>query len=368
MMTNNIALYFHIPFCIKKCDYCAFYSLENQKDEIKQEYYQALLRQIDFFETDKTVSTVYFGGGTPPILGVWRICGLIKAVKERFHISEDAEITVEVNPATVDLDDLKLLKEAGANRLSIGIQSSDDDVLKSIGRIHSFEQGRECIFNARKCGFENINADIIFALPDCGIESFEKSVTQIAETGVDHISAYSLQLEEGTPLFRRADSLVFPNEEQEEEQYEALCEILKSKGFEHYEISSFCKKGFESKHNMNYWAAGEYFGFGAGAHSFFECRRFSAKANVKDFIEKSRISLLAPTSFYESEPISPEEAEEERIMLGLRTNRGTLIPDGKKEIAERIAKMGFGCFDGERLILNSKGFRVSNAIIGMILS
>jgi len=268
----------------------------------------------------------------------------------------------------VDLDDLKLLKEAGANRLSIGIQSSDDDVLKSIGRIHSFEQGRECIFNARKCGFENINADIIFALPDCGIESFEKSVTQIAETGVDHISAYSLQLEEGTPLFRRADSLVFPNEEQEEEQYEALCEILKSKGFEHYEISSFCKKGFESKHNMNYWAAGEYFGFGAGAHSFFECRRFSAKANVKDFIEKSRISLLAPTSFYESEPISPEEAEEERIMLGLRTNRGTLIPDGKKEIAERIAKMGFGCFDGERLILNSKGFRVSNAIIGMILS
>ncbi len=367
MMTNNISLYFHIPFCIRKCDYCAFFSLENQKEEIKQEYYEALLRQIDFFETDKTVSTVYFGGGTPPILGIERLCGLIKHLNERLYISSNAEITVEVNPATVDLDGLKRLREAGANRLSIGIQSADDKILKSIGRIHDFRQGQECFQAARKAGFENISADIIFALPNCDLDSFEKSVICIAETGVDHISAYSLQLEEGTPLFKRADSLSFPNEDEEEAQYEALCRILKEKGFEHYEVSSFCKSGYESRHNMNYWTTGEYFGFGAGAHSYYCGRRFSAKANVFDYIEKSRVSLLAPTSFFENEPISPEEAEEERIMLGLRTNKGALIPEGKKAIAESICKMGFGSFDGEKLILNDKGFRVSNAIIGKIL-
>ncbi len=367
MMTNNISLYFHIPFCVKKCDYCAFYSLENQGEEIKQEYYNALIRQINFFETVKTVSTVYFGGGTPPILGIERLCGLIKAVKERFLISSDAEITVEVNPATVNFEDLIKLRKAGANRLSIGIQSADDKVLKSIGRIHNFEQGHQCIEMARKCGFDNISADIIFALPDCDIESFRKSVCAIAETGVDHISAYSLQLEEGTPLFMRADSLCFPDEDEEEAQYQALCDIMKIKDFVHYEVSSFCKDGFESKHNMNYWAAGEYFGFGAGAHSYYNGKRFSAKANVAEFIEKSYISLTAPTDFDQRELISQEEAEEERILLGLRTRRGALIPFNKRAIAQNIAEMGFGSFDGERLILNGKGFRVSNAIIGKIL-
>ncbi len=368
MMTNNISLYFHIPFCIKKCDYCAFYSLENQGDEIKQKYYEALIRQINLFETDKTVSTVYFGGGTPPILGIERLCGLIKAVKDRFEIGSDAEITVEVNPATVMFEDLRLLHQSGANRLSVGIQSADDDILKSIGRIHSFEQGRECIEMARKCGFENISADIIFALPNCGIECFEKSVISIAQTGVDHISAYSLQLEEETPLFKRAEKLCFPNEDEEEAQYDALCKILKEKGFEHYEISSFCKKSFESKHNLNYWATGEYFGFGAGAHSFYKGKRFSAKANVLDFIDNTNISLLAPTDFDACETLSQQEREEEKVLLGLRTNRGAIIPNSKRDIAKNITEMGFGSFDGERLILNSKGFRVSNAIIGKILS
>ncbi len=367
MMTNNISLYFHIPFCIRKCDYCAFFSETNQSEETKQEYYEALLQQIDFFETDKTVSTVYFGGGTPPILKIERLCGLIKAFFEKFRLSQDAEITVEVNPATVNFEDLKELRKAGANRLSIGIQSADDRILKSIGRIHDFRQGQECIEAARKAGFENISADIIFALPDCDLESFEKSVVSIAETGVDHISAYSLQLEEGTPLFKRANELIFPDEDQEEAQYEALCRILKEKGFEHYEVSSYCKKGFESKHNMNYWATGEYFGFGAGAHSYFMGRRFSAKGDLKYFIEKSRDSLLAPTNFVECDVLSQEEIQEEKILLGLRTNRGAIIPESKIEVAKSFAKMGFGCFDGERLILNSKGFRVSNAIIGKIL-
>lgn len=367
MMTNNISLYFHIPFCVKKCDYCAFYSLPNQKDDIKQKYFEALSRQIDLFETEKSVSTVYFGGGTPPLLGIDRICKLIKKIKSKFTLIKDYELTVEINPGTVDKQDLEKLFNNGVNRLSIGIQSADDDVLKSIGRIHTFEQAKECIENARLVGFENISADVIFALPDQSLEQFTSGLNAIINTGVEHISAYSLQLEEGTPLFLRADKLIFPNEEQEEKQYDALCNILSRNDFEHYEISSFCKKGFESKHNTNYWLRGEYFGFGAGAHSFYEGKRFATKPDVMYYIQNTYGSVFAPTNFNESDFITPEEAIEEEIMLGLRTNKGAIIPQNAHKTAERIANLGYGSFKNGVLTLNSKGFRVSNEIISEIL-
>ncbi len=366
-MTNRISLYFHIPFCVKKCDYCAFYSLPAQKDDIKQAYFKALLNQIDRFETDKTVSTVYFGGGTPPLLGVDRICEIICALKDKFVFDKDIEITVEVNPETIDKNGFECLKRAGVNRISVGIQSADDGVLKNIGRIHTFETAKRCITDAKSAGLENISADIIFALPNQSNEVFEEGVLKIADLGVTHISAYSLQLEEGTPLYCRKDALEFPDEDCEEAQYDALCRILKGKGFEHYEISSFCKGGFESKHNMTYWARGEYFGFGAGAHSFFGGKRFFAVNDIEEFIRKSNISAFAPTNFDEVPFITEEEGEEERIMLGLRTNRGALIPENAKERAKRIAKMGFGSFEDGILRLNSRGFRVSNEIISEIL-
>lgn len=325
------------------------------------------MRQIDFFETDKTVSTVYFGGGTPPILGIERICGLIKALKAKFNLAEDCEITVEVNPAAIDREGLMALRKAGANRLSVGIQSAEEKVLALIGRIHSFAEAVECVNDAKEAGFENISGDIIFALPDQSLEGFKRGVEKIVDTGVNHISAYSLQLEEGTELYRRKDSFEFPDEDSEEAQYDALCRILKEKGFEHYEVSSFCRQGFESKHNLNYWANGEYFGFGAGAYSFFEGRRFSAEADLESFIEKSFISAFAPTDWEKQGEISRKEREEEAIMLGLRTNRGARIPEERFPVAERIAKMGYGKFENGILALNSKGFRVSNEIIAEIL-
>lgn len=366
-MTNRISLYFHIPFCVRKCDYCAFYSLPAQGDEIKHAYFQALIRQIDGFETDKTVSTLYFGGGTPPLLGIDRICLIIEKLKKKFDFDDNAEITAEVNPGTVEKADLLALRRAGVNRLSVGIQSADDGVLRFLGRIHSFEQAKKCISDAKEVGFKNVSADLIFALPNQDFDTFVKGVEQISDLGVTHISAYSLQLEEGTPLYCKRESLIFPDEEQEERQYDALCSILKCKGFEHYEISSFCKKGFESRHNGNYWSLGDYFGFGAGAHSFFEGRRFYAVADVNEFIEKSRISPFVPTNFETAEIISAEEAEEERVMLGLRTNRGALIPGKAFEKAKRIADLGFGSFEDGMLRLNSRGFRVSNEIISEIL-
>ncbi len=367
MMTNNISFYIHIPFCVKKCDYCAFYSLPSQTDDLKKEYFEALYRQISLFPTDRTVATVYFGGGTPPMLGAERLCKLISLINQRFELTDDCEITVEINPGTVVFEDLKALKEVGVNRLSVGIQSSDDDVLKSIGRIHTFSQAKECIENARAAGFENISADIIFALPYQSFEAFEKAVYDIMSTDVTHISAYSLQIEEGTPIYEKRDSLILPDEEGEERQYEALVDILTANGFTHYEISSFAKNGKRSRHNMNYWECSEYFGFGAAAHSFYNRRRFSAVADVSEYIKKSKISLFAPTDYEDSEVVSSEEAEEERIMLGLRTDKGAPVPEDKHSVAERISKLGFGKFENGVLILNSKGFRVSNEIIAQIV-
>ncbi len=366
-MTNNLSLYIHIPFCVKKCDYCAFYSLANQSEDIKQKYFEALIRQIGFFETDRPIGSVYFGGGTPPTLGVGRLCKLIDFISTRFKLTSDCEITVEVNPGTVDKSSLEALKSVGANRLSIGIQAADDAVLRSIGRIHSIEQAKQCVADARSVGFKNISADIIFALPNQTVETFTKGVYDVMSTDVDHISAYSLQLEEGTPLFERRQTLCFPDEESEERQYEALCRVLTENGFKHYEISSFCKDGFESRHNMNYWARGEYFGFGAGAHSFIFGKRFSALADVDEFIEKSCVSLLAPTDFDDAELISDGEAEEERVMLGLRTSRGAIVPQRSFDAAKKIAMLGYGTFENGILSLNSKGFRVSNEIIAEIL-
>ncbi|MBR5278549.1 MAG: radical SAM family heme chaperone HemW [Clostridia bacterium] len=366
-MTNNISLYFHIPFCVRKCDYCAFYSLPDQGDEIKQDYFKALQRQIDFFETDKTVSTVYFGGGTPPMLGIERLCGLILQIKSKFTLATDCEITVEVNPGTVDFYDLKRLKEAGVNRLSVGIQAANDGVLRAIGRIHSFEQAKNCILDARKAGFDNLSGDIIFALPNQSLEEFCRGVNDIIATGLDHISAYSLQIEEGTAIYKRQNELQLPDEDGEEAQYTALCGILAENGYEHYEISNFARRGKNSRHNGNYWDCGEYFGFGAAAHSYYNGKRFSGVCNVKEFIERSFVSALAPTDYDNAEYISAEEVEEERIMLGLRTSKGARIPESKHSVARRIADLGYGCFNDGVLTLNSKGFRVSNEIIGEIL-
>lgn len=366
-MTNNLSLYYHIPFCVKKCDYCAFYSLPNQDDSVKEEYFNALYRQTEFLKTDRTITSVYFGGGTPPLLKVDRLCKLINLIKSRFTMSENCEITVEVNPKTVDMFDLSMLKKAGANRISIGVQSSDDRILASIGRIHNFDDAVKCIKDARSVGFDNISADLIFALPDQTVDGFAQSVRDIMSTEVDHISAYSLQIEEGTPIYERRESLNFPDEESEESQYSALCEILTKNGFSHYEISSFARKGHESRHNLNYWARGEYFGFGAGAHSFYMGKRFSTPCDVMRYIELSGTSLFAPTDFDSALPITETEAEEERIMLGLRTNRGVLLPVHAHENARRIADLGYGTFKDGVLALNSKGFRVSNQVISMVL-
>ena len=366
-MTNKLSLYLHIPFCIRKCNYCAFYSLPNQSEEVKESYLEALLRQIAFFRTEREISSIYFGGGTPTYFGAERLCKLLTKLYERFDIADCCEITVEVNPATVDLSSLKMLKEAGFNRLSVGIQSANDNILSLLGRAHSFKDAEQCISDAALAGFENISADVIFALPNQTNSEFASGLEKILSLGVKHISAYSLQLEEGTPFYKNFADYSFPDEESEEAQYETLCKLIKNHGMKHYEISSFALDGYESRHNMNYWARGEYMGFGAAAHSFYNNKRFSAPNDINSFIEKSKIGAFAPTNYHEIEPIPPEEAEEERIMLSLRTALGAKIPEPKLETAKKIAELGHGSLENGVLTLNSRGFRVSNYIIGQLI-
>ena len=366
-MTNNLSLYIHIPFCIKKCDYCAFYSLPNQDDGIKQDYFEALKRQIGFFEPDRKISSVYFGGGTPPLIGLDRLCSLVEYIKSRFELVDGCEITVEINPKSIGFDGLTKLYSVGVNRLSIGVQSADNRVLKSIGRIHTFEDAKKTVFDARRAGFKNVSADLIFALPQQTNGEFYDSLRRFLELDVNHISAYSLQLEEGTPLFCRSGALVFPSEDEEEAQYAMICSLLKERGFNQYEVSAFCKAGFESLHNLNYWLMGEYFGFGAAAHSFYNKRRFSAEKDIMRFIATSGDSLFAPTDYDSADILTEQELEEERIMLGLRTKYGAKIHENAAATAQEIANLGYGSFENRILILNSRGFRVSNSIIAKIL-
>lgn len=368
MTTNkDLSLYFHIPFCVKKCEYCAFYSLPRAGEEIKALYFDAIKKQISFLPRERRIISVYFGGGTPPVLGVNRLCKLVESVVSGFRLSDNCEITVEINPGTAGAEELKSLRAAGFNRISLGIQSADDAVLTRLGRIHDYAAAEKCVAYARAAGFDNLSADVMFALPGQTAEGFLISLEKIVSLGPDHISAYSLQLEEETPFYSKRDLLDFPEEDVEEAQYGSLCGYLKSKGYEHYEVSSFAKPGFKARHNSVYWDMGEYFGLGAAAHSFFNGKRFYSPPDVNAYIKKAQEGLFAPTNYEEALVAGEDDMAEERLMLGLRTSAGATVPTLKKDAAERIARLGYGTFDGERLILNDKGFRVSNAIIAKLI-
>ncbi len=367
-MTNDaVSLYIHIPFCIKKCVYCAFTSLPEADEGLKQAYFEALCGQIKKFPSGTPIRTVYFGGGTPPVIGTRRLAAILELIAKRFSLPQGCEITAEVNPKSISGDGLRELYAAGFNRLSVGVQSADDDTLAKLGRVHGFADARLCIEQARDAGFGNISADMIFALPWNG-ERFRESLAGILSLETDHISAYSLQVEPGTPLYAAGAELQFPDEDAEEAEYGLICREAKAHGYEHYEISSYAKPGFRSRHNMNYWLGGDYFGFGAAAHSFYRGRRFSCTADVREYIEKAPAGLFAATDFGIAAELTDAQRAEEHIMLMLRTADGAEVPQTAYPAAKRIAALGYGTFSAGRLVLNEKGFRVSNEIIAEILA
>lgn len=361
---NNVSLYIHIPFCIKKCAYCAFFSVCRPPQELITKYFDALKAQLKLIPK-QTFSTVYLGGGTPTYAGSYLCADLLCFIDEHHFIDVDAEITVEANPDTVTASDFKVLRNAGFNRLSLGLQSANDNVLSAMGRTHTVNSFLKCYNSAMSSGIDNISVDMIFGLPKEFGDGFYDTVNTLYKIDPKHISAYSLSVESGTLLFKNRNRLTFPNEDEEDAQYSYICDSFSK--YEHYEISSFAKTGYKSRHNSAYWNLTPYIGIGAGAHSFFDGKRFSYPCDISEFIKNSYLPF-GNSDYNTAQPLTASELDEERIMLGLRTSEGAYLNNRQKNKAAISVRQGLAKFIGDRLILNERGYRVSNEIIAEILS
>ena len=291
---KKLGIYIHIPFCMKKCLYCDFYSIPAANEQLKNLYLEALMLHFDehiLQLAPYVIDSIYFGGGTPSLLSPEQLSMIIKKIRKNFYVSDKCEITLETNPGTVDRTKLAAFKKFGVNRLSIGIQSFFDSDLSVCGRIHNSRDNVKVMEDAVNAGFRNINADIMYGLPGQNLQNVLASIERAVNLGAVHISLYGLKVEEGTPFFamQSQDKLNLPDEDTESDMYFVSCNLLKQLGFKHYEISNFTKPGFESVHNLKYWNCDEYIGFGPSAHSFFSGKRFyyknSTSLYIKNFTE-----------------------------------------------------------------------------------
>lgn len=353
-------LYLHLPFCKKKCDYCAFCS-GNFSREKQEAYIDKLIGLIRHYGEKCTFHTVYIGGGTPSALPVSLWKKLLGALAERMDLFSLTEFTVELNPESTTRQLLQLLKMNGVNRLSFGVQSLNDAQLAAIGRLHDRQMAMDAISLAKKCGFHNIGADLIYGLPGQSVQSFEESLSILLETPITHLSCYNLQLEEGTPLFDRQQQHTFADEEEQLQMYERLICRTKAAGFEHYEISNFARSGYRALHNSGYWDGTDYIGLGIAAHSKLDNCRYSFTEDMDDFLGKTDLS------FDECTILTEEDLREEAIMLGLRTDQGVPLSLLDKQKAEKYVAGRLGEIKGDHFLLNEQGFMVSNAIIADLM-
>lgn len=363
-----MGLYLHIPFCVKKCAYCDFYSAfagENALDG----YTEGLISQIKNLGgrlCRPLIDTVYFGGGTPSLLGE-RIIPVTKAVREAFRLAEGAEITLEINPAGESEKVLSAAKKAGVNRLSIGAQSGDKATLSLLGRTHTAEDTLNTVNAARKMGFKNISLDLMIGLPDSDINTLKADLDFVLSAEPDHISAYILKLEQNTLFYKKRESLNLPDEDETAEQYLYMCRYLEEKGFSHYEISNFAKPGFEGGHNLKYWNCEEYLGIGPSAHSFLKGERFYYPRDTRAFLRGEP-------------PISDGKGgdREEYIMLRLRLKDGLVfqkyrerfgedLPEGVKKAALPLKNAGLLNITPDGISLTDRGMLLSNSIITNLL-
>ena len=366
---SPMEIYIHIPFCIRKCDYCDFLSGPSEPEE-QADYVQALLREIQAVEEGegRSVSSIFIGGGTPSVLDERLLGDILREIRNRFKMEEDAEITIEVNPGTANIGKLQAYREMGINRLSIGLQSPEDRELKILGRIHNYGQFLETYQEARTVGFDNINIDLMSAIPDQTYEGWVKNLRTVAELEPEHISAYSLIVEEGTPFAAR--KLNLPDEDTEYNMYEATAQILKEYGFEQYEISNYARKGRECRHNVGYWTRQDYLGFGLGASSLYGKERFAKK-----YLENSK----NPEKIREKEPsLTREDEMAEFMFLGLRMTKGISKADFQRcfgctiesvygEVLEKYESMELLLEKDGRIFLSREGIHVSNSIMAEFL-
>ena len=405
MENRELGIYIHIPFCQNKCDYCDFVSFSNKKEWIEK-YVEAVKKEIHHYFQDKslleryTVTTIYIGGGTPSFINSQYICEIMRVLeiylKDNAVNLEDMEITIEVNPGTVNKEKLAEYRKAKINRLSIGLQSTNNEMLKQIGRIHTYEQFLETYQMAKEVGFENINVDLMIGVPNQTIEDIKTSLTEIMQLNPTHISVYSLIIEEGTVIAKKIESqqLQEMDEELERNMYWYVKNTLELNGYKHYEISNFAKKGKESKHNLNCWRQKEYIGIGLAAHSYLNYVRYTNTSEMEQYItrmdslngqivkdilelsnnkEKENLEKNIETAYEIEEIQELEDRKREYMLLGLRTLEGVSIAKFKEKYVdnpiflcrkelEKLVEEKLVIIDGDDIRLTNKGLDLANLV------
>ena len=373
-----LGIYIHVPFCRSKCQYCDFYSVSSKKDCDFDGYLSAICTHIK--ETgpqtpNHIVDTVYFGGGTPSFLGAEGLAMILSAVRKSFDVSPTAEITFEANPDSITDRLLRRLRAEGFNRVSLGIQCDSDDILKKLGRPHTYEAAVQAVKKIRKHRFRNLSVDLMYGLPSQRLQDWEKTLRNVLRLKPEHISCYGLKVEEGTPLYECRDFYNMADDDTQADMYLKAVDVLKEHGYRQYEISNFCRKGQISRHNMKYWTGGEYLGFGPDASSDFGGNRYTMVRNLQAYIQGIQ---QGGTVLRELQEISPRERAGEYLMMRLRIVTGIdpakyekkyLLPFAPlEEVLSDCKERGLAekTYDG-RWHLTPEGFLVSNSIISDLL-
>ncbi len=373
-----LGIYIHVPFCRSKCQYCDFYSLTTREDKLFDGYLDAVcahIRESGALAPNYAVDTVYFGGGTPSFFGAEGMAAILATVRKVFDVRADAEITFEANPDSITPKLLRRLRSEGFNRVSLGVQCDDDRILEVIGRPHNYEQAVEAVKRIRRAGFKNLSLDLMYGLPGQTREMWEQTLQNVLALKPEHISCYGLKLEQGTPMYQKQNYLQLPDDDAQADMYLATVEILRSKGYRQYEISNFCKRGYESKHNLKYWTGGEYLGFGPDASSDFAGKRFTMMRDLRGYISGV---LEGEQVIAEMQEVPARERAGEYLMMRLRTTVGIqaeeyerrfLLPFAQLDSAlENCRQHGHALkMDGGFWRLTPEGFLLSNSIISDLL-
>ena len=396
-MKRNLSLYIHIPFCVKKCSYCDFLSFDDQLYATQLKYVEALQTEIQLYKpyADRyVVRTIFIGGGTPTVLDESMIEAILRTVRQVFSVDRFAEITIETNPGTLKYMDLRNFQSYGINRISIGLQSADDGLLRILGRIHDFDEFVAGYNLARRSGFRNINVDVMSGIPGQDLHSLVDTLTRVIEMGPEHISVYSLQVEEGTPLSKNEELLdMIPDEDSDRRMYAMTKKILRANGYDRYEFSNYAKPGFECQHNIVYWTGGEYIGLGLGSASMFKGERFSNTRDLTAYIDLMKEAAMGMTPeadkllLYDKvtgtlrkdrTAMYVDRRMEEYMFLGLRMTKGVNRKDFKDRfnkdmfdiygpvINQRVTE-GFMDLDDTYVHLTDAGIDVSNIILADFL-
>ena len=375
-MERMLGIYIHIPFCASKCSYCDFYSLAGHESKMEK-YQSALLKHIEEAAPQMEpyyIDTIYFGGGTPSLYGAKYICEIFNTLKRTAKVLKSAEVTVEMNPDSVTQADLKMLKAEGVNRISLGVQSANDDILKLIGRRHTFKQAEQAVKMAKAEVFDNISIDLIYGLPSQTKNDWADTLSKSIALRPQHFSCYGLKIEDGTPICKYLGSPFLPNDDEQADMYLYMTDILEHYGYPQYEISNFSLPSKESKHNLKYWRLDDYMGFGPGAHSCVGGVRYSYVRDLNKYID----GVFGNTDIIdEYEKTDKLDRAAEYIMLGMRTVRGiskneysSVYRSGFDKIEYLLGeyeKKGWAKLIGERWSFTSSGFLLSNILIGTLL-